>query len=147
MVLKGHFSNPSSQVTRLFQALTLAADASARPATPPDHQRQLQRRLPAELVSELLAAYQGGASLSELSGKFQVHRTTVMAHLDRHGVPRRGQQRKLTGQQVIQASQLYRSGWSLVKIGDHFQVDAATVRRALRRAGFQLRRPGRQPKH
>ncbi len=142
VVLKGHFSNPSLQVRKLLAAPTSALEVSDRPSIPHFH-RQVQRRLAAEVVTDLVAAYRAGASVSELSVRYRVHRTTVVAHLDRHGIPRRGQEGKLTHEQVTEASRLYGSGWPLIRIGEHFHVDANTVRRVLRKVGVQLRRPGR----
>lgn len=78
--------------------------------------------------------------IDELAGRFGIHRTTVMTHLDRHGVERR------TGnvqRRIDEALRLYESGWSLARIGTEFGVNAETARRALRGAGVSMRpRPG-----
>src|ERR1035441_9307695 len=51
--------------------------------------RQVQRRLGRADVERLIAAYEEGNSLAQLVARFNVNRTTVLAHLDRNSVPRR----------------------------------------------------------
>jgi transposase len=101
--------------------------------------KQAQHRLKAEQVRELVAAYVAGASVHQLTKQFQVHRSTVVAHLERHGIPRRASTRKLSDDDVPQAAKLYEQGWSLVRLGEHYSVDDETVRRALQRLGVKLR--------
>ena len=50
---------------------------------------QVQNRLKPGAIVELVAAYQNGTSLRDLEIRFQIARTTVMAHLRRAGVPKR----------------------------------------------------------
>lgn len=116
MALKGRLSNPSPLIRKLLGQLeTLPTDD--RPECSEqlfDGQRaessrtprtlQVQRRLTAEVVAELAAAYQAGATVPELVKRFQVHRTTVLAHLERQGVPRRPNHGKLTDEQVAEAA-------------------------------------------
>lgn len=100
-------------------------------------QKQQQRRLrPGEAV-ELVAAYQGGATVGELARRFELHHTTVTAHLERHGVPRR--RSGLDQAHHAEAALLYETGWSLAKVGAHFGVDAETVRTVLRKRGVAIR--------
>jgi transposase len=100
---------------------------------------QIQNRLETQQILKLVAAYIVGASVRDLSGQFKINRTTVVRHLERHGVPRRGSQRKLTDEDVTAAAELYHQGWSLIRLGQHYGVDDETVRRALRKAGVTLR--------
>ena len=75
-----------------------------------------------------------------------MHRTTVMAHLDRSGLERRPLGPKLTGPRLARAIELYESGLSLQAIGNEFGVDSGTVRRALRGADIAIcKRRGWQP--
>jgi hypothetical protein len=83
-------------------------------------------------VERLIAAYEEGNSLAQLVARFNVNRTTVLAHLDRNSVPRRQTGPKLS-------AGLYRDGLSLAAIGQRFRVNASTVGKALRRAEVQLR--------
>jgi hypothetical protein len=51
---------------------------------PSDSSRQVQRRLPPEEIEELVASYLAGATALALAGKHSIHRTTVLALLERH---------------------------------------------------------------
>lgn len=59
--------------------------------------RQVLRRLRPVVIDQLIAAYAKGLSVRRLVELFGVHRTTVLAHLERHGVARRRSVCKLTG--------------------------------------------------
>lgn len=136
-------SNPLHPAARLIansRVPSLAEPIVERP-TPEHRPERVQHWLEPDEVAELVATYQAGATIDELAARFSVHRTTVMAHLDRSGVARR--QRGLAPEQVEEAAQLYLGGWSLVRVGDHFQVDAETVRQSLMSVGCPIRpRPG-----
>jgi transposase-like protein len=54
----------------------------------------VQRRLSRGVVRELAHLYEEGASIDALARRYGVHRTTIMAQLDRRGVPRRRVARK-----------------------------------------------------
>ena len=101
--------------------------------------RQVQRRLGRADVERLIAAYEEGNSVAHLVARFNVNRTTVLAHLDRNSVPRRQTGPKLSAEDVAQAAGLYRDGLSLAAIGQRFRVNASTVGKALRRADVQIR--------
>ena len=94
--------------------------ATSRSRTRPGHVRpvgskQIQRRLPPEEVAELVAAYHAGATALALAGKYSIHRTTLLALLERHQVSRRG--RVLTPDHIQRAVTLYASGLSCASIG------------------------------
>jgi len=74
-----------------------------------------------------------------LSKKFDVHRGTVAAHLERQGILRRVNRRKLTDKNVTKAAGCYEAGQSLEIVGKLFGVSAETMRKELRRAGVALR--------
>jgi len=75
--------------------------------------RQVQRRLGRADVERLIAAYKEGNSVAQLVARFNVNRTTVLAHLDRNSVPRRQTGPKLSAEDVARAAGLYRDGLSL----------------------------------
>jgi lambda repressor-like predicted transcriptional regulator len=75
----------------------------------------------------------------DLVAQFGIHRTTVLAHLQRRGIGRRAQQRKLPDAQVEEASRLDQAGMSLAELGQRFDVNPATVNKELRRAGVPIR--------
>jgi hypothetical protein len=108
---------------------------------PPDGSRQIQRRLPPEEVEEVVAAYQAGATALTLADKHSIHRTTVLALLERHHVSRRG--RVLTPDHIERAVSSYASGRSCASIAKELQVNPETVRQALLKADVAMRRPGR----
>jgi hypothetical protein len=108
---------------------------------PSDGSRQVQRRLPPEEVEELIAAYLAGATALALAGKYLIHRTTVLALLERQQVARRG--RVLTPDHIERAVSSYASGRSCASIGKELQVNPETVRQALLKAGVAIRKPGR----
>jgi transposase len=108
-----------------------------RPVVPRQLQRQL--RLEEREILQLISDYVSGASVPELAARYQIHRTTVIEHLQRHAIPRRPQTRKLTDAQVEEAAQRYASGVSTIQLGQHYGVDTETIRKELHRAGVQLR--------
>jgi DNA-binding CsgD family transcriptional regulator len=113
-------------------------DAEAAWPTGPGN-RQAQRRLRRSDVEQLIAAYADGNSVAQLGARFNVNRTTVLAHLQRNGGPRRQTGPKLSAEDVARAADLYRDGLSLAAIGHRLGVNASTVGKALRRADVQIR--------
>jgi len=83
-------------------------------------------------IERLIAAYADGNSVFRLAARFNIHRTTVLAHLGRNGVPRRRMGPKLSDADVDEAAILYRDGLSLELIGHRFLVAPDTVAWALR---------------
>ena len=117
-------------------------------STPPEagdleEMRQLsnpvQRRLSPGVVDELAHLYEKGASIDALAQRYRVHRTTVIAHLDRRGVPRRRVTRKMTDPLVAQASERYAEGLSVADVAAEFGVHARTLAREFRRTGTPIR--------
>jgi hypothetical protein len=89
-----------------------------------------------EQVNELIARHERGALIDELAATFDIHRTTVMTHLDRAGAERRT---GIIQRHLEEARALYESGTSLARVASHFGVDGETVCRAFRNAGISLR--------
>jgi len=124
----------------VFGAFRDSANIRSR-RVPPGGSRHVQHRLPAEEVEELVAAYLAGATALALAGKHSIHRTTVLALLERHQVARRG--RVLTPDHIEQAVSSYASGRSCASIGKELRVNPETIRQALLKAGIAMRKPGR----
>jgi transposase-like protein len=82
----------------------------------------------------LLDDYRSGATVADLVAVFEIHRTTALSHLARHGVNRRVNALKLTDEQAARAVEMYYLGQSLAKVALHFGVNAATISRELRAA-------------
>jgi transposase len=90
-------------------------------------------------VGELVAAYEAGAAVRELAGRFNLHRATVGRYLKARGIATRPP--VLSDEDVSRAAELYRTGWSLAKIANHYDVSAHSVNNYLVAAGVVLRGP------
>ena len=79
------YSNPKAEAGRL--RLVLSATATPRPPEGPRRQRrQRQHRLSMTEITNLIKKYEQQASVKDLAKQFGIHRLTVTAHLQRHGV-------------------------------------------------------------
>jgi hypothetical protein len=83
------------------------------------------------------SSYRVGAPVNDLADRFEIHRSTVLDHVNRAGATRRYPALGL--REVEEAAELYRTGQSLRTIGIHFAVHASTVGQYLVRAGIKLR--------
>lgn len=101
---------------------------------------RMNRKLSLGEQAELVALYEAGASMLELSRKFECHRHTVMRLLQKAGVELRPQ-RKMTPELVAQAIALYAQDRSLEEVGRLLSMEASTIGKAMKRAGVQLRPP------
>jgi lambda repressor-like predicted transcriptional regulator len=133
--LMGHYSNQADQGERISQLLQMV----------PKQQReltsrtikQIHRRLSSVQIDELIALYRAGATLRELSKRFEIHRATVSIILERHNVARR--YRLLEGERLDGAIQAYKSGESIISIANRLGVAGDTIRKALIKAGVRMR--------
>jgi AraC-like DNA-binding protein len=100
---------------------------------------QVQRRLVAREIEELVHTYEAGATVLALAERFQISRATVMAHVRRSGAESR--YNRLAGR-VDEARRLYELGWSLARVAAHFDVSPGTVLNAFNRAGVATRPVG-----
>jgi len=158
---RGHYSNPSPPGVRakrppvaraelldpdLWEAIENLARTGTTPARPRGHpsrpRKQDQRRLSAGEASQLIAQYQAGATTLELAKAHGIHRTTVLALLERNQVSRRG--RVWTPDLTERALRLNAQGRSCATIAHQFEVNPETVRQRLLRAGVTLRPRGRR---
>jgi hypothetical protein len=157
--LKGQLSNPSravgcltgqgSRASEHADGSPQAADAGSQhgPSSSPSEEKgrlsnPAQRRLTGTGIDDLVARYQAGSTIEMLANRFGIHRTTVMAHLERRGIPRRSA-RKLTDEMVAGAAHRYTSGETLAEIAEQLGVAPSTLKRELRLAGIPIRRRGR----
>ena len=114
-----------------------AASSSLRPPENAGRPWQHHRRLSRAEIIELIQAYEDHQPVHRLAERFGIHRITVTALLQRHGVELR--RVGLTPDEIRAAARLYRQGWSCARLGARFSVDPATVWRALRAAGVAMR--------
>jgi uncharacterized protein (DUF433 family) len=101
--------------------------------------RQQQRRLASNQVDEVVAKYIAGEAIDNLAREYDINRTTVIAHVEKKGVERRGSPRKLTDARVSEAADRYAAGLSLAGVAAQFGVCDRTLRREFRKAGVPIR--------
>ena len=104
----------------------------------------VQPRLTDAEVDNLVAQHEAGSTIETLALELKIHRTTVMAHLERRGVRTRAP-RKPTDGMVTEAARRYTAGETLAEIAATFDVAPSTLTRELRLAGIPIRQRGRQP--
>ena len=131
--------------TQLKKKSSPAAAPGGRPASAlPDDEPfkaakvfHTQRHLTDTEQAALITKYQAGSDMWQLAKEFGLHRRTVRAILDRHGVERR--QRALTASQINEAVRLYQRGASLTEVGRRFGVEHSTIRKHLIARGIARR--------
>jgi hypothetical protein len=139
VVLTGTSWKVKAQLKRLAVALPEMLSRPEQPERQESASRRPQVRLTPELVQQLVADYEAGASMTALADCHGLHRTTVASHLRGAGVEFRRQ--GLNDGEVREASRLYADGWPLSRLGARYDCAADTVRLALLRAGVSMRRP------
>ena len=85
-------------------------------------------RLDEQKILALVAKYLHGSNVSEIAREFNVHETTVRAHLRRSGIDLRAY-RKLSPDQIEEARQLRAAGASFAKLAGRYSAAGSTVRR------------------
>lgn len=134
--LSALLSNLSPEVVNLWkQPIPITPLGPSQPA----RKLQQQRRLPADIVQQLVFRYQSGSTVVQLAKQFGINRETALEHLKRAGIARRPHIRKLTDEQVEEAERLYATGLSLKSLAKHFEVNETTIRSEFTRAGIQVR--------
>lgn len=96
------------------------------------------KQIKGDQAKELIAVYESGAGLGELSQRFGVSRQTVSRILKRHGVESRWS-RRITDEEVDEAERLYKQGLSLARVGQRFNTTDDTIRRHLIKRGVKMR--------
>ena len=107
------------------------AEAAPRPDRPVRRSYQRQRRLNPDEVVELVAAYEEGASVRQLTLKYGIRQETVSRWLSVNGVEKRPLGASLTGDRLDEALLLRELDWSYARIADHLGISRSTVRRAV----------------
>jgi DNA-binding NarL/FixJ family response regulator len=140
VVLTGASSKQLRGLIALAKVLPPAVSpVPGAPPVPPVRVRQVT----AEEQVAIMAAYERGASISELAAEHGLSRQTASALLRRLGVPLRPR-RVPTEEEVQRAVELYQRGWSLAKIGKELGFDSKTVWRHLS-GKVVMRPPWEQP--
>lgn len=99
--------------------------------------RRVSHRLSREVVNQLCADYQAGATQRELARTYGISKQSVAKLLQERGVPARP--RGLSSEQLEQATQLYLAGKSVVQVGQAMNQPPNTIYDALKRTGVQMR--------
>ncbi len=99
----------------------------------------MQRRLSQAEIDQLIDRYREGSSIDGLARRYEVHRTTVIHHLDQAGIARRRVVRKMTNESVALAAERYEHGASLAIVAREFGVHQRTLAKELRQAGVPIR--------
>ena len=99
----------------------------------------VQRRLPASEIRVLVGLCRDGSSIDALARRYEIHRTTIIHHLDQPGIARRRVVRKMTDESVALAAARYEQGASLAVVACEFGVYQRTLAREFRRAGASIR--------
>jgi len=134
--LSALLSNLSPQVLDLWkQPIPTILPSPPQPA----RKLQQQRRLPADIVQQLVFRYQSGSTVVQVAKEFGINRETALDHLKRAGIARRPHVRKLTDQLVQKAADLYATGLSLKNVAKQFNVNETTIRNEFTRAGNEVR--------
>lgn len=116
--------------------LSPGLDASPQKAI---HPGRRPNPLSAGQVDQLVEAFVAGTTVRELAECFGIHRSTVLDHLKRRQVRRRGEWSPAL---VARASALYEAGSTLDQIARSIRVDPRTVGRQLRAAGVAIQPSG-----
>jgi lambda repressor-like predicted transcriptional regulator len=120
---------------------------SVRDSTPTDRSG---RRIPSKAnpklaldqVKDLIAFYQQGDSLLQLSRRFGIHRGTAKEHLRRAGIEiRPGNVARLSDEDKNEIARLYEAGLSIHRLALRFGVTDNPVHNALRERGVRMRSP------
>jgi AraC-like DNA-binding protein len=99
----------------------------------------VQRRLLDSAIDHLVEEYVGGLTIDALACRYEIHRTTVMTHLEARGVQRRRSIRKLSAADVAEAANHYQGGLSLAALAKALDVNEATLTREFHAAGISIR--------
>lgn len=138
-------SNPTHEFMRLFEYLgsnrgTWIQDQSDGDTTSLSSVPR-SPRIHREVAARIVAAYEAGATTTELRHEFGLSQGGVVGVLKRHKVTTRFQ--GLSESEATEARDLYESGLSLTKVGEKLDRAPNTVRKALLRAGVRMRARGR----
>jgi len=126
--LRGQLAKTVYKLARVYELLP---ELRRRKLIVTKHKLTVQRqvRLDEAEIVKLVDGYRSGLTVMELSRRYSIHRTTVMDHLRRKGVPKQGP--KLSREQVAQAKYLLNMGLSYAKIGKVMNVNAQTIRNSI----------------
>ena len=130
---RGRLSNPFSDLNQAVDLImgelhdvgyVLGSGVLAAPR----RVRKVTRQLGETDIDQLVEVYLRGATVEDAAKQFGVHWTTVLKHLEKRGIPRRGHA-KLTAEQIQEIRAMHKIGCSYAEIGRRFGVSGHTVKR------------------
>lgn len=126
----GRLSNPRSDLNQAVDQLLEGMEVIvARQQGRTTSRRGVLKQLSPRDVDALVRSYQAGASVRQLVEEFEIHRTTVLTHLEKRGIPRRANTRKLTDEQAMEARAMRDTGVPYAEIARKYRVHPKTVKR------------------
>jgi transposase len=133
----------SSVLSRLAESVpeASAGEPPSTGTTPVRRRGSTARRLNERAIDDIVAAYEGGATVRQLAERFEVSRATVSSRLESRGIARRRTGRSLDDDEVRDACERYEAGESLAQLGTAYGVDPSTVWNTLKRQGVSRRPP------
>ncbi|WP_079628873.1 helix-turn-helix domain-containing protein [Mycobacteroides abscessus] len=132
------------QLGRVIERVEAAPQRRRSAGSPATVVHRVDRRLSAETIAELVAAFENGASVPDLARQYEVSKRALRKLLRDQGMQMRKQ--PLSDNEVELAMNLYADGLSLREIGGQLGRGKTTVSNALSRRGVTLRSAVRQSK-
>jgi hypothetical protein len=134
-----NLSHPHKSAKVLRKLLETIRASSREAPDEPTPSRKLRRRLGAAGVADVVARYQAGQSVRQLSRVIEASGDAILRLLDEEGIQRR-QPRYLTADEKSEVVRRYQAGESTYQVAAATGVPKTTVARTLQRAGVALRK-------
>ncbi|WP_100515095.1 helix-turn-helix domain-containing protein [Mycobacteroides abscessus] len=133
------------QLGRVIERVEAAPQRRRSAGSPTTVVHRVDRRLSAETIAQLVAAFESGASVPDLARQYEVSKRALRQLLRDQGMQMRKQ--PLSDNEVELAINLYADGLSLRDIGERLGRGKTTISNALVRCGVVLRPAVRQSKY
>lgn len=144
--LRGLLSNPATirSIERLTRLLDDALDQQGdepvpHETEPPRPPYRLRDRLSADVVAELVAAYEAGGTADDLARAYKIGKVGALRLLHKHTIVRKRPPSRLTPEQVAEAATLYDGGLSIADVGQRLGIPSSTLYRGFRVHGVPTR--------
>lgn len=125
------------QLAKLAEFVRAVEKPQVKASKPLPKIHKLEQRLPPEVGEQVAAAYQAGASTTDLRRQFGLSQSSILKLLAEHGVASRHQ--GLTEDEALTVVALYQEGQTIMQLAEKFSVAFKTVRRALVEQGVVIR--------
>lgn len=102
--------------------------------------RSLRRKLPPEVIDEIVSRYLSGEFTTDLSCEYGISKSGLLKLLRAEGVSIR--KRSITSEDTDRVVQLYEGGMSITEIVEQIGYSYSTVRKSLHHSGVVVRLKG-----